>query len=165
MLVNAGIFLGLLIVAIFLLLFIQKLYDKSDVNKCRFKITAPRYKKVKNKRTARFSISIIGDKTAFFTDFPLVFRFFSDTRFKTRVKVKYSNGTCKEWEEILNRIVIFEQSGKEFICPITDIIPDEIHIELEIDPIYGYPNATFEIRANDLCDMSSELTKEINFPK
>jgi len=160
--------LGIYTINLLLFLYYKKLLRESKKDfkkKCKFKITNPKYRKDGNKKYAYFSVVVSGGSTAFFSDFPLIFIFYSDTRFKSRIKINYSTRDCTENEEILNKTVVFERHAEEFVCPINDIIPDQIHIQIEIDPEYGYPNAIFSIRQNPLCENTSELVKYINFPK
>jgi len=169
--INIGIFLSVYVVVFILLITLKKMKvqcppEEKPKKSCKFKITTPRFKKIGKKKYAFFSVILVGENTAFFEDFPIAFRFYSDTRFKTKVNISYTTQDTPEPVIILNnKIVVFERNAQEFLCPITDIIPDEIHIELEVEPEYGYPNCTFEIRKNKLCDLTTDLTKEIIFPK
>lgn len=168
--INVGIFIGVYFIVFLLLRTLKKLRvecspEEKSQKSCKFKITSPHFKGIGKNKYAFFTVLLVGENTAFFEDFPMVFRFYSDTRFKSKIIVSYTTKDTPEPMIILNKNVVFERSAQEFICPITDIIPEEIHIELEIEPEYGYPNCTFEIRKNKLCDLTTDLTKEIIFPK
>ena len=59
--------------------------DKRD--KCKFKITNPKYKSKGNKKYATFDVIVLNNHT-FFVDFPISFKFYSDNRFKSKIKLR-----------------------------------------------------------------------------
>ena len=168
MLVNFLIFLGVLI-SIFVL---HKVYkslkineDKNkEVEKCRFRISKPSFKNGGLKKSAHFTV-FVANKHTFFVDFPIVFRFYSDTRFKSKVKIRYSTPNNQRVEEIINKEVIFETKTKESRRYINDIIVGKLEFEIELDVDYGYPIIDFEIMENPLCMLRKEHKLTIKFPK
>jgi len=168
MLVNSLIFLGVLI-TIFVL---YKVYRSLKINenkikekeKCRFRISKPSFKNGSLKKYAHFTV-FVDNKHTFFVDFPVVFRFYSDTRFKSKVKIKYSTPNNERVEEIINKEVVFETKTKESKRYINDIIVGKLEFEIELDVDYGHPIIDFEIMKNPLCELREEHKLTIKFPK
>ena len=168
MLMNFLIFLGVLI-SIFVLYRVYKSLkineDKiQEVERCKFRISKPSFKNGGLKKSAHFTV-YVDNKHTFFVDFPVVFRFYSDTRFKSKVKIKYSTPNNQRVEEIINKEVIFETKTKESKRYINDIIVGKLKFEIELDVDYGYPIIDFEIMENPLCALRKEHKLIIKFPK
>jgi hypothetical protein len=98
-------------------------------------------------------------------DFPIAFRFYSDEKFKSKIKITYKVSSDDEIEIIFDKIVEFEDNTKEHIYYINDVIVGSIDIEIYTDSIYGKPTINFEILQNNLCHMTKEYKLEIKFPK
>ena len=168
MLVNSLIFLGVLI-TIFVLSKVYKSLKireekKREIEKCNFRISKPNFKNGCHKKYAYF-IVFVDNKHTFFVDFPVVFRFYSDTRFKSKVKIRYSTPSNQRVEELVNKEVIFETKTKESKRYINDIIVGRLEFEIELDVDYGHPIIDFEIMKNPLCDLRKEHKLTIKFPK
>lgn len=162
---NALIFVGTLLI-IFLLRYLLKRLFKPDIKKtCNFKFSKTKFRKIGDKQIATFTV-FLKDKNQFFIDFPIAFRFYSNTRFKSKVKIKYEAlKSGRKPEEIIDKVIVFETKTIECIKKINDIIIGEIEIEIEIKPCYGYPIIEFEILRNKLCILQRPFKKIIKFPK
>ena len=168
MLVNSLIFLGVLII-IFVLSGVYKSLKikeekKREKEKCNFRISKPNFKNGDHKKYAFFTVFVDNNHT-FFIDFPVAFRFYSDTRFKSRVKIRYSTPNTQRVEELINKEVIFETKTKESKRYINDIIVGKLEFEIELDVDYGHPIIEFEIMKNPLCALRKEHKLTIKFPK
>ena len=163
MLLNALLFIGITFINIILYLLLKSLRDDNKKDKCKFKITRPKYKSKGNKKYAKFDVVVLNNHT-FFVDFPISFKFYSDNRFKSKIKIRYSTMSDSEPEEIINKNIIFETKTKEHTYYITDIIIGKIEIQIELLIDYGNPIIEFEILENQLCDLSKEYKLELIFP-
>jgi len=165
LLTNALIFSGVLILVLFLLRFYKSLKTKDIIKICDFKISKTKFKDEDDKRYASFSVSL-KDKNQFFIDFPVSFRFYSDTRFKSKIKITYEAvKSGREPEEIMNKCITFETQSLECIHRINDIIIGQIDIEIILKIDYGNPIIEFEILHNNLCILQRSFKKIIKFPK
>ena len=142
---------------------IRKPFDDQVKNICRFKILPPKYTADGNKKQACFSI-LVEKSHRYFINFPLLFKFYSDSEFKSRVKAYYS--TPEESRQLLlNKEVNFVSSTKEFIVYITDVIMGKIIIEVELEIDSGSPIIGFEIMQNSTCTLMKEQKLELRFPE
>lgn len=138
--------------------------DKCILPECKFTITLPKYEIKKDIRIAKYSV-YSKNKDRYFRDFPIAFRFYSDEKFKSKIKITYKVSSDDEIEIIFDKIVEFEDNTKEHIYYINDVIVGSIDIEIYTDSIYGKPTINFEILQNNLCHMTKEYKLEIKFPK
>jgi len=130
---------------------------------CNFKISKIKYyKSVHNRKFANFSVNIRKMNT-FFVDFPISFRFYSNSRFNSKIRISYSTLNSEYPEEILNKNIQFETKTKEYIYYINDIIIGKINFEIEVLIDYGDPIIEFEILQNDLCTIMKEYKTTIKF--
>lgn len=165
MLLNALIFVGVIIIIILLRCFNRNLSKTKNVNLCEFKFSKTRFTKRDERIIANFTMSL-KDKNQFFIDFPLAFRFYGDTRFKAKVKIKYESlRSGRDPEQLVDKIIHFETKTIESKKRITDIIVGEIEIEIELTPYYGYPIIEFEILENNYCMLNRPFKKIIKIPK
>jgi len=163
MIFYGSIFFILLIITLFLYKTLKEL--KPPTNICRFKISKIKYyQSIHNRKFANFSV-YIKNKDAFFSDFPVLFKFYSDQRFKSKIRISYSTVKDEDLEEILNKTVQFETKTKSYTYYINDIIVGKIDIEIELLVDYGYPIIEFEILKNNFCKLMNEYKKVIKFPK
>ena len=97
---------------------IRKPFDERVRNPCRFKILPPKYSIEENRKYASFNI-IVEKKHRYFINFPLLFKFYSDTKFKTDVKAYYSipDESKKENKRvlILDKQIEFLKKTKEYL--------------------------------------------------
>ena len=142
-------------------LFIRPLEDKAK-NPCRFKILPPKYTISGNKKYACFHI-VVEKNHRYFINFPLLFKFYSDRKFRARVKAFYSI-TKENRQIILDKEIEFISQTKEYIVYITDIIMGRLLIEVELEVEEGSPIIGFEIMDNSTCTMMKEQKIEIRFP-
>jgi hypothetical protein len=158
------IFYSLLVVTLLLLYYFLKI--KRPVSKrCKFKISKIKYyQSVHNRKFANFSV-YIKNKNAFFVDFPILFEFYSDQRFNSKVRISYSTLNGEAPEEILNKHIQFETKTKSYTYFINDIIVGKIDIEIELLIDYGNPVIKFEILKNSYCELMDVYKKEIKFTK
>ena len=162
---NILIFTSVIIFIILLRIFLKSLFKPLDKRECDFKLSKVKYRKENGKVYAKFLITI-KDKNLFFIDFPLAFRFYGDTRFKAKIKIKYDAlKSDRGSEEIIDKIIQFETKTIEYTKRITDIIIGEIEIEIEVKPYYGTPIVEFEILKNQYCVLNNSFKKIIKFPK
>ena len=141
---------------------LRKPFDNTARNPCRFKILPPKFNKIKNKEFACFNI-IVEKQHRYFINFPLLFKFYSDSEFKTKVKILYTT-PGEEEQLLLDKVVHFSDKTKEFITYITDVIMGKITIQLELDSEYGKPIVGFEILENATCELMKEHKIELIFP-
>jgi hypothetical protein len=166
MLVNFLIFVSVLLL-IFVLLRVYKslkIVEHKEKEKCKFRISKPRFSNGGPKKFANFTV-YVDNKHTFFVDFPISFRFYSNTRFKSKVKISYETPSSGKNEELVNKTVTFETKEQESKRFITDIIVGKIDFEIELDVDYGHPRIDFEILENPLCDLRKEHKLTIKFPK
>jgi hypothetical protein len=162
-LVNALVFASVLSIIFILRCYYKSLCKEQVKKECDFKFSRVKYKNVEEKRFASFTISL-KDKNQFFIDFPLMFRFYGDTRFKAKVKIKYETlRSGAKPEKIVDKVIEFETKTIECQRRITDIIVGEIEIEIEMLPYYGNPIIEFEILSNNLCILKKPFRKIIKF--
>lgn len=140
-----------------------KIVENKEKEKCKFKISKPKFRNGGPKKYASFTV-FVDKKHTFFVDFPVLFRFYSDTKFKSKVKIKYSTRNQLA-EEIVNKEIIFETDAKESTRYINDIIIGKLEFEIELDVDYGHPIIDFELLANSLSELDKSHTCVIKFPK
>lgn len=142
---------------------IRKPFDHRVKNPCRFKILPPKYRADGNKKYASFNI-VVEKKHRYFINFPLLFRFFSDSKFKTLVKIFYSIPN-EEKQLLLDREIEFISKTREYTVYLTDIIMGKIFIEVELEITNGSPHIEFEIMENSTCTLMKEHKLSIDFPE
>jgi hypothetical protein len=165
---NAAIFVATAGIIVLLIKFSKRLDKKPEIIKkpeCKFKITEPKFKSVENKKFATYSVLINEKHHVFFVEFPLLFKFYSEENFKSKVKIAYRVPKDPVVEEIMNKDMVFTGTPKEYRYFINDIIMGKIDIEIELNTSYGNPTISFEILPNDLCDMRQPCKIEIKFPE
>jgi hypothetical protein len=162
-LLNFGIFVSSLIIMVALLKFYVRLKccDKKNIN--NFKFSKVIYDEILNKKIAKFTLST-PKKHTFFIDFPILFKFFSDNRFKGRIKINYRSSTLDKKEEIINKIIILESKTEECIHYLNDIIIGKIYFEIELFTEYGEPIIEIQVLENTLCKLNKEIKIIIKFP-
>ena len=147
---------------------IRKPFDRRVKNPCRFKILPPEFSIKDNKKCASFKI-IVEKHHKYFINFPLLFKFYSDSEFKTDVKIYYTipneNDKDSKRNIILDKEIEFISKTKEYIVYITDIIMGEIFIEIELDIKNGNPIINFKIMENSTCTLMKEYKIKIKFPE
>ena len=164
MILHAITFFILLILNIILIRFL-KTSSSRKLKVCKFKISKVKYyQSVHNRKFANFSVNI-RNNNAFFLDFPISFKFYSDQRFKSKVRISYSTVKNEDLEEILNKTVQFETKTKEYDYYINDVIVGKIDVEIELLVNYGDPIIEFEILKNNYCELTEVYKKVIKFPK
>jgi len=151
-----------------ILRYTYKSLNKKPENKfppCDFNFSKTKFKKAYDKKFAEFSIKL-PEKNQFFDDFPLMFRFYGDSRFLAKIKIRYEAvKSGREPEEIVDKVIQFEANTIECKRRITDLIVGEIKIEIELKPYYGTPIIEFEILKNEYCELRKPVIKIIKFPK
>lgn len=160
-------FLLLVISIIFIIILSKQFGPEPEIDlkpECKFRISNPKFEIEGNKKIARFSVHVDNiDK--YFLDFPVLFKFYSDYRFKSKIKIIYNiPGDDEEKEVIYDRLLLFEEDTKEHVYYITDIILGSINFEIELEIDYGEPIISFEILENSLCRLTEEYYLEIKFP-
>ena len=166
MLTNFLIFLGVLFLIIILWRTYKslKIVESKEKEICKFRISKPRFRTSGLNKTAKFSV-ILANKHTFFIDFPISFKFYSNTRFKSKIKISYSTPGNGKSEQLVNKVLVFETKQLESLKHITDIIVGKINFEIELNVDYGYPIIDFEIMKNSFCELTKEHKITIVFPK
>ena len=143
---------------------LQKPFDNASRNPCRFKILDPKYVIEGKKKTATFEI-IIEKQHRYFINFPLSFKFYSDQKFKTLVKISYTNPAESVGSQLLlDKWIEFTNKTKEHIVYITDVFVGKVIIEVMLEVDYGNPIVGFQILENKTCDLTKEHKLELKFP-
>ena len=106
-------------------------FDHRVKNPCKFKILPPKYRTEGEKKFASFHI-IVEKTHRYFINFPLLFRFFSDSKFKTLVKIFYSTPE-EERQLLLDKEIEFISQTKEYTVYLTDVIVGKILIDIELE--------------------------------
>jgi hypothetical protein len=166
MLLNLILFFIVLGAIILLYLQLRKPYiaEKFILPECKFTITNPEYEISDNVRIAKYSV-YTKNKNRYFRDFPIGFRFYSNEKFKSKIKITYNVANDEEIEVIYDKMVEFEDHIKEHIYYVNDVIVGSIDIEIYTDSVYGKPTIGFEILQNNMCHMTKEYKLEIKFPR
>ena len=165
---NTLIFLSVIALMVVIIQFYKKLnrpLKPSQKKPCNFKITSPKFTTCDNKKFATYSVLMHDSRHVFFIDFPLMFKFYSEENFRSKVKITYRIPKDPTVEEIMNKDLIFVGNVKEYKCFITDIIIGKIDIEIELNVSYGNPVIGFEILPNEMCEMVKPCKIEIKFPE
>jgi hypothetical protein len=162
-----SLLLGVMLILCFLIILsLFKNPEESDIkNPCRFKILSPKYSVIDGKKVASFNI-IVEKTHRYFINFPLLFRFYGDKKYRINVKAFYSLPGSKEDKKlILDKEIEFIEKTREFTVYITDIIMGKLSMEIEIEINYGIPIIGFEILENSTCKLVKEHKIEIRFPE
>lgn len=139
---------------------IRRPFDSLN-NPCKFKILEPKFYLTDGKKIARFTIIV--KKHRYFINFPLLFKFYSDSNFKSHIRVLY-HVPQEEPQELIDDHVEFTTKVKEHVVYITDVILGRITIEINLEVEYGNPIVGFEIMQNNTCQLTKEHKLEIKFP-
>jgi hypothetical protein len=160
-----NLLLGTLILLCILLIIslIRRPFDDRVKNPCGFKILPPRFDIDGDKKRASFQI-IVEKRHKYFINFPLLFRFLSDRKFRADTKIYYST-PGENRMLILDKQIEYSSKTKEYIVYITDVIVGKIIIDIELDIDEGDPTILFEIMENSTCRLVKEHKMEIKFPK
>lgn len=159
-----SLLLGALVTLCVLLIIslIRKPFDDRVKNPCKFKILSPNYTVDGPLKHVTFNI-VVEKRHKYFINFPLLFKFYSDARFKADVKVFYSTpGEAKQL--ILDKQIEFISKTKEYIVYITDVIMGKIIIEVDLEVDRGSPIIDFEIMENSTCKLMKTHKLIIKFP-
>jgi hypothetical protein len=159
----------LLLIVIFIIALLYRQLRKPDIDKqilleCKFTITCPKFELDNNIRIARYSV-LTRSKNRYFRDFPLGFKFYSDQKFRSKIRITYKSSGDDDLEIIYDRVIEFEDNVKEHIYYINDVIVGSIDIEIYTESDYGKPTIEFEILQSNICHMSREHKLEIIFPQ
>jgi len=165
MLVN---FILCVIALVIIIILLKKLkapnIDKIVLPDCKFVVTKPIFKIDLPIRIVNYRV-LTKTKHRYFRDFPLGFKFFSDTPFRSKIKITYTVLGDDDIEIIYDKVVEFEDYVKEHIYYINDVIMGSIDIEIYTESDYGKPTIDFEILQNNMCHMSKEHKYTIEFPE
>lgn len=142
---------------------LRKPFDDNR-NPCRFKILDPKYVIEGKRKIASFDI-IVEKNHRYFINFPLSFKFYSTSKFKTLVKISYTNPSESVGPHLLlDKWIEFTNKTKEHIVYITDVFVGKILIEVMLEVEYGTPIIDFQILENKTCDLTREHKLQIRFP-
>ena len=158
----------LLLIIVIILVILYRQVKKTRVDQfilpdCKFIITKPEFEINNNTRIAKYSV-ISKNKNRYFRDFPIGFKFYSNKKFRSKIKISYTVPRDDEVEIIYDRIVEFSDNIKEHIYYINDVIVGSIDIEIYTETDYGKPTIGFEILQSNMCHMSKDHKIEIVFP-
>jgi len=164
MLLNLILLLLIIFVIILLSRQLQKFSpDSYIIPLCNFKILNPSFEIRESIKIARYSI-ISKNKDRYFRDFPIGFSFYSNEKFRSKIKITYTITGDDEIEVIYDRIVEFNETMTKHIYYINDVIVGSIDIEIYTNSYYGTPTILFELLQNNMCHMDKEHKLEIVFP-
>lgn len=164
MLLNLILLLAVILAIVILIRQLRKPnVDKYLIPTCDFKITYPEFQKEDNIRIAKFNV-ITKNKDKYFRDFPIGFKFYSDQKFRSKIKISYNISGDDEVEIIYDRIVEFDENIKEHIYYMNDVIIGAIEVEVYTESQYGKPTILFELLQSNTCHMGREHKLEIVFP-
>jgi hypothetical protein len=135
----------------------------SNINFCKFKILPPKFKIDGNSKKVVFDI-IVKKRHKYFINFPLLFKFYSDSKFLSSVVIFYLTPE-EEKQKILDKKIEFNTKVKEHTLYITDVILGSITIQIELEVDYGNPSIEFRILENSTCKLSKEHKLDIIFPQ
>lgn len=157
--------LGTLVLLCVLLIIslVRKPFDERVKNPCRFKILPPKFIVEGDKKFASFNI-IVEKRHKYFINFPLLFKFFSASKFKTDCRIYYTT-PGEDRQLILDKQIEFISKTKEYTIYITDVIMGKILIDIELEIDKGSPIIEFEILENSTCTLMKEHKLEIVFPE
>lgn len=160
-----NLLLGTLVLLCILLIIsiIRKPFEDRVKNPCGFKILPPKFDIDGDKKKASFQI-IVEKRHKYFINFPLLFRFLSDKKFRIDAKIFYST-PGENRMLILDKQIEYTTKTREYILYITDVIVGKIIIDIELDVDEGDPTVIFEIMDNSTCKMVKEHKLEIKFPE
>jgi hypothetical protein len=154
----------ILLCILLLISIIQKPFDNRIKNPCGFKILQPKFFNEGNNKKVSFQI-IVEKRHKYFINFPLLFRFYSENKFKIDAKIYYvTPGEARQL--ILDKQIEYSSKTREYIVYITDVIVGKIMLEVELDINSGVsPTILFEIMENSTCKLVKEHKLEIVFPE
>jgi len=158
---NLLLIVMVLLCVLLIISILRRPFDSSR-NPCKFKILPPRYSTEDGKKIATFGI-IVEKRHRYFINFPLLFKFYSDSHFKSMVKITYSTPD-EEKQLVLDKYIEFTSKIKDYIVYITDVIMGKIIIEIVLDVDQGDPIVGFEILENSTCELTKEQKIELRFP-
>ena len=158
----------LLLIIIITVSLLYKYLKKTDIDQhilpeCKFNISKPEFEIDNNIKIAKYSVDV-KNKNRYFRDFPLGFKFYSDHKFRAKIRITYTTPGDDDIEIIYDKVVDFEDNVKEHIYYINDVILGSIDIEIYANIDYGNPVIGFEILQSNVCHMSKEHKLEIKFP-
>ena len=79
---------------------------------CKFSISKPIYEINNNTRIAKYTV-VSKNKNRYFLDFPIAFRFYSNEKFRSKIKITYTIPGDEDEELIYDKLVEFEDNIKE----------------------------------------------------
>jgi hypothetical protein len=165
MLLNLILLLAVILAIILLLRQLRKPnVDKYILPICKFLITNPQFHIDGSERIAKYSV-ISKIKNRYFRDFPIGFKFYSEDKFRSKIRITYTVPEDDEVEVIYDRMLEFQDNVKEHIYYINDLIVGQINIEIYTDSQYGKPTILFELLQSNMCHMDKEHKLEIKFPE
>lgn len=159
----------LLLVIIVTVILLYRQLKQSDIDRqilpdCKFIITNPEFEIENTVRVAKYKV-FSKIKNRYFRDFPLGFKFYSNEKFRSKIKIIYNVENDDEKEVIYDRIVEFDDTAKEHIYYINDIIVGAIEFEIYTNSYYGKPTIDFEILQSNICHMTKDHKIKIEFPE
>lgn len=162
--IQSLILIALVILCILLLISIfRKPFDYVPRNPCRFKILEPQFINDGNKKKASFAI-LVEKKHRYFINFPLSFKFYSESEFKSMVRIFYSVPNYPR-QKLLEKYIEYISKVKEHIVYLTDVVVGKVVIDIEIEIETGTPTIEFQILENSTCDLTKEHKLTIKFPE
>lgn len=164
MLLNLILLLSVILAIFLLLRQLRKPHiEKEILPICRFSISNPRFELNGETKIAKYSV-YTRNKDRYFRDFPVGFKFYSNQKFRSKIKITYTVSGDDEVEVIYDRMVEFDDVAKDHIYYINDVIIGSIDIEIYTDSHYGAPTILFELLQSNMCHMDKEHKLEIVFP-
>jgi hypothetical protein len=119
-------------------------------------------KRVGSMKVARFHV-YVKDYHRFFVEFPLLFRFYSNHKFRSKIKIGYAIPGDRKLIDIFDEDIDFCGKTREYKYLLTDIILGRLDIEVETEISFGNPTVCFEILENNTCKLNKEYKLELKF--
>jgi len=107
---------------------------------------------------------LVEKKHRYFINFPLSFKFYSDSEFKSLVRIFYSIPNYPK-QKLLEKYIEYISKVKEHIVYLTDVVVGKVIIDIEIEIEMGCPIIEFRILENSTCDLIKEHRLELKFPE
>ena len=142
---------------------IRKFSAERPLPECNFKIKDLHFEVDDPIQIARFVV-ITRNRDRYFRDFPIAFKFYSDEKFRSKIRITYKVEGDDEIETIFDKVVEFEDTVKTHNYYINDVIVGSFEIEIFTNTQYGRPKIMFEILQNKLCHITKNHKLEIVFP-
>lgn len=167
MILNIVMLVLIILIVTFIVLYTKgktkRILDKTqDFPICKFEISDPEYIIKEDVKIAKFKVRT-ESTNKFYLDFPIGFKFYSNDKFISTIKIGYNVTNDNDEEIIYDNKVEFDEILKYYIYYINDIIIGSVDINIAVYCNETHPKIVFEILQNNLCYLDKEYKKDIVF--